>query len=162
MLEMQKSFQSLSTPPPPDPRKSPRIETRNLISYFSFNKAGKLISEDLGVALDISEGGILLETPYNIKSGLLVLATIDRKNNLIEMKGELIRSRKTSSGMFHCGIKFIGVDERMEHFISNLIQEYNFRRKNLHIAIKQKVDKMNLQSISACSESNQGANQSNV
>ena len=149
-------------PPPPDPRKSPRIETRNLISYFSFNKAGKLISEGLGVALDISQGGILLETPCNIKSGLLVLATIDRKNNLIEVKGELIRSRKTSSGMFHCGIKFIGVDERMEHFISNLIQEYNFRRKNLHIAIKQKVDKMNLQSISACSESNQGANQSNV
>jgi predicted Zn finger-like uncharacterized protein len=58
---------------PADPRKSPRIKTRNLISYFSFNKAGKLISEGLGVALDISEGGILLETPYNIKSGLLVL-----------------------------------------------------------------------------------------
>jgi hypothetical protein len=101
----------------------------------------------LGVALDISEEGILLETPNNIKSGLLVLATIDRKNNLIEVKGELIRSRKTSTGMFQCGIKFIGIDERMEPFISNLIKEYNFRRKNLHIAIKQKIDKMNRQSI---------------
>jgi c-di-GMP-binding flagellar brake protein YcgR len=94
----------------------------------------------LGVALDISEGGILLKTPSNIKSGLLVLATIDSKNNLIEVKGELIRSRKTSRGMFLCGIKFISVDERMEHFISNLIKEYTFRRQNPHIAIRQKVD----------------------
>ena len=69
-----------------------------------------------------------------------ILATIDRKNNLIEVKGELIRSRKTSRGMFLCGIKFIGVDERMEHFISNLIKEYNFRRQDPHIGIRQKVD----------------------
>ena len=127
-------------PQPADARKSPRIKTRNLISYFSFNKAGKLISEGLNVALDISEGGILLKTPCTIKSGLLVLATIDSKNNPIEVKGELIRSRKTSRGMFLCGIKFIGVDERMEHFISNLIKEYNFRRQDPHIGIRQKVD----------------------
>ena len=99
-----------------------------------------MISEGLGIALDISEGGILLKTPNKIKSGLLVLATIDKKMNLIEVKGKLIRSIQTAGGMFLCGIKFIGVDERMDHFISNLIKEYNFRRQNPHIRIRQKVD----------------------
>jgi c-di-GMP-binding flagellar brake protein YcgR len=126
---------------------STRIKTRNLISFFSFNKTGKLISEGLGVALDISEGGILLETPYPIKSGLLVAATTDNKNNLFEVKCKLMRTRKTSTGTFLSGIKFIRVDQRMEQFISNLIKEYNFRGKNLHIAVRQKLDKMNRPSI---------------
>ena len=61
-------------PPPVDNRrKTPRVKTQNLISYFTYNEIGKLISHGLGIALDISKGGILLETPYPMESGLLVL-----------------------------------------------------------------------------------------
>ena len=107
-------------PQPVDPRKSPRVKTRNLISYFSFDKSGKLISEGLGVALDISKGGILIETPNHIKSGLLILAATDNNNNLIEIKGKIIRSREKPIGTFLIGIKFIAVDERVSQFVATI------------------------------------------
>lgn len=106
-----------------------------------------MISEGLGVGLNISENGILLETPDHIKSGLLILAATDGKSNLVEVKAKLVHTRKTSNGTFLAGIKFIGAGERLEHFISNLIKDYNFRGENLHIAIRQKVDKRNQQTI---------------
>jgi hypothetical protein len=33
----------------------------------------------MGVALDVSQGGISLETPNSIETGLIVLATTDRE-----------------------------------------------------------------------------------
>ena len=121
-----------------DPRKSPRVKTRNLVSYFSFDKDGKLTSEGMGIVLDISEDGILIETPNNIKLGLLVMAVTDKMNNLIEIKGEIIRIRRKPNGMFFIGIKFIGVEERVSQFVATLIKEYSFRRENLYYSVKQK------------------------
>ena len=131
-------------PHPHDPRKSPRVKTRNLISYFSFDKAGKLISEGLGIVLDVSEGGILIETPNHIKSGLLVLAVTDKNNNLIEIKGKIIRSRKKSLGTYICGVKFMGVDERVAQFVATLIKEYNFQQHNLFYSVKRKNEQFQL------------------
>ena len=107
-----------------------------MISYSVFNKSGKLISHGLGIALDISEGGLLLETPDYIKSNLLKLAATDNKKNLIEVEGKIIRTKKVSTGMYLSGIRFIGVDERVTKFIATLIKEYNFRGENLFFTVK--------------------------
>jgi c-di-GMP-binding flagellar brake protein YcgR len=116
-----------------DRRKYKRVKTQNLVSYFSFDNTGKLISHSLGIALDISKGGILLETTYPIESGLIVLAATDRERNLIEVKSKLVYSKKTSTGTYFSGLKFIGVDERVTKFITKLIKEYNYRGYNLFI-----------------------------
>jgi c-di-GMP-binding flagellar brake protein YcgR len=96
-----------------DRRKYKRVKTQNLVSYFSFDNTGKLISHSLGIALDISKGGILLETTYPIESGLIVLAATDRERNLIEVKSKLVYSKKTSTGTY--------------------FKEYNYRGYNLFI-----------------------------
>jgi predicted Zn finger-like uncharacterized protein len=114
-------------------RKDQRVKTQNLISYFSFDEDGKMISHGLGIALDISKGGILLETTAAIKSGLIVLAATDRKKNLFEVKGELAYSKRASAGSYCSGIKFIGVKERVTQFITNLVKEYNYQGYNLFI-----------------------------
>ena len=125
-------------PEPVDPRKYSRVKTRNLISVFSFDKDDNLISHGLGIAMDISKGGILLETPTPIKSGLLVLSATDRDNNLMELRGKLIHSAQSTTGTFLSGIEFIGVDGRVRDFITRLIKEYNFRGSNLFIAVTRK------------------------
>ena len=124
-------------------RKNPRVKTQNLISYFTYNENGSLISHGLGIALDISKGGILLETPYPMESGLLVLNATDRNKNSIEVKGKLIYSKPTSIGTYLCGIEFIGIDERVRNFIANLIKEYHFQGNNLFIALKKRSDYLN-------------------
>ena len=114
-------------------RKDHRVKTQNLISYFSLDKAGKIISHGLGIAMDISKGGILLQTPDAIQSNLIILAATDRKNNLFEVKGELAYSERIFFGTFFSGIKFIDSNERVKIFIVNLIKEYNSHGHNLYI-----------------------------
>ena len=70
-----------------DRRKHKRLKTRNLISHVSYDMRGKLISQGLSKVLNISMGGMLLETPEPIESGLLSLMATDEKNNLIEIDG---------------------------------------------------------------------------
>jgi predicted Zn finger-like uncharacterized protein len=120
-------------------RKYQRVKTQNLISYFSFDDNGKLISHGLGIALDVSKGGILLETPYPIESGLLVITATDKDKNFVEVESKLIYSKKTSIGTYLCGIEFLGIDERVINFITQLIKECNFRGNNLFIVLKKKL-----------------------
>ena len=129
-------------------RKHPRIKTSNLISYHSFDETGKLISHGLGVALDISKGGILLETPYFVESGPIVLAAIDWEKNFVEVKGKLIYSVKESAEMYRCGIEFVGINERVAEFIVNLIKNHNYQGHNLFIAIGRKIQDLQSQQIS--------------
>ena len=114
-----------------DRRKYRRVKTQNLISYFSFDETGKMHSNGLGIAMDLSQGGVLLETTNAIKPGLIVLAATDRKKNLIEVKGKIAYSKRTSSGTYFTGIEFTGVNERVTEFITKLIKEYNWQGYNL-------------------------------
>jgi hypothetical protein len=93
----------------------------------------------MGIALDISKSGILLETPNSIKSGFLVLTATDKLKKFIEVNGRLIYSKKSSRGTYLCGIEFIGNDERVIDFITKLIRVYNVQRNNLFIILKKKL-----------------------
>jgi hypothetical protein len=116
-------------------RKHPRIPTRNLISHLTIEEHGKPISQGLSKAIDISKGGILLETPHPIESGLISLMAVGLDNKFIEIKGELIYSKKTDSGMYHSGIRFVGPDDQVNKFVVGLIKEYNYRRNNLSFSL---------------------------
>jgi predicted Zn finger-like uncharacterized protein len=118
---------------PPDVinrRKHTRTKTRNLISHITVDEDGKLVSQGLSKAIDISRGGILLETPHPIESGMISLMAIDLDNKLIEIKGELVYCRKTAAGIYHSGIKFVGSNEQVVKFVVRLIKEYNHRKNN--------------------------------
>ena len=112
-----------------DQRKHQRLKTRNLISYVSYDKTGQLISQGLGKALDISKGGILLEALEPIESGLLSLTATDVENNLIEIDGNLVHYKESSSGRYLSGISFIGTDEQVATFVTELIKQHNFQKK---------------------------------
>ena len=93
-----------------------------------------MVSQGIGIAMDISKGGILLQTTDAIESRLIALAAIDRKKNLFKAKGRLAYSKKTSIGTYFSGIKFIGVEKHVTRFIVNLVKEYNFYGYNLFIS----------------------------
>ena len=112
-------------------RKNKRVKTQNLISYFTFDETGEMISHGLGIAMDLSKGGVLLETTNHIKSGLIVLAATDRERNLIEVKGKIAYSKKSSTGTYLTGIEFTGVNARVTQFITKLIKEYSWQGYNL-------------------------------
>ena len=129
-------------------RKHPRVKTSNLISYHSFDETGKLISYGLGLALDISKGGILLETPCFVESGPIVLTAIDWEKNIVKVKGKLIYCVKQATELYRCGIEFAGMDLQVSNFITFLIKNHNYQGYNLFIAIGRKIQGLESQPIS--------------
>ena len=90
-----------------------------------------MISQGLSKALNISKGGMLLETPEPIEKGLLSLMATDENNDLIEIDCNLVYCKKTSTGRYHSGISFLASDDEVTTFVTKLIKEYNFRRSSL-------------------------------
>ena len=117
-----------------DQRKYPRVKTINLISHVTIDANGRWIFQGMGRALDISKGGILLETACPIELGGLSMMTVDMDNNLIEIKGESIYCSKSNTLMYHSGVKFIGTDEQVTKFVTQMIKVYNHRKNKLLFA----------------------------
>ena len=134
-------FKIYTPPSVGDRRKHKRIKTKNLISYFAYNEKGKLISHGMGVALDISKGGILMETPHFIESGIIVITAVNREKQFIEVEGNLKYSSESSSETYLCGIEFTDNEDRVINFITNLIKEYNIQKNNLFITVKKRLDR---------------------
>jgi hypothetical protein len=120
-----------------DRRQFPRTKTRNLIAHVSVDQNGKMISQGMGKALDISQGGMLLETPYPIEIGEISLMAVDKDLNLLEIKAELVYCKKAGSGKFQSGIKFIGTESQVLNFVKSLIIEYSHRKQTMHIEMSQ-------------------------
>lgn len=116
-----------------DRRKHQRIKTQNLISHFSFDELGKLDSQGIGKAIDISKGGILIETLHPIESDSISLMAVDLENNLIEIKGRLMHLKKSPAGTYLSGIEFVDNDKQVINFIIKLVKVYNHRKSNLFI-----------------------------
>jgi hypothetical protein len=73
-----------------DRRQFPRTKTRNLIAHVSVDQNGKTVSQGMGKALDISKGGMLLETVYPIEAAQISLMAVDKDDNLLEIKAEFV------------------------------------------------------------------------
>ncbi|MBW1910722.1 MAG: PilZ domain-containing protein [Deltaproteobacteria bacterium] len=73
-------------------RKHPRFESFNLLSYVCLDENNHALDQGMGRTLNVSEGGILLETPN----------PIDPKHTLVLTIGD---------GKVRTGIQFIEMNE---------------------------------------------------
>ena len=60
-----------------DRRKNPRTDICNPISYFCMDKDGHILDQHTGVAFNISQSGIGIETGLKIESDYILLNFID-------------------------------------------------------------------------------------
>lgn len=113
-----------------DRRKFPRIKICNPISYDSVNKEGILLDQNTGLALDISQNGILLETAQIIRSKYIYLIFVDLENNLNRITGRVVFSVKNKNGNFKSGINFDGDPEDNIEFAKKLVQAYHRQKSD--------------------------------
>ena len=118
-----------------DRRKHVRVKSNNLISYESIDKDDKVVSNSMGKALNVSRSGILLETAHLIEAEYVSLRTFDLDNNLIKLKGQLIYCRKTDSGWYQAGIRFVGSMQETANFAVKLMNVYQCRKHNMTVQV---------------------------
>ena len=111
-----------------DRRKFPRVKIFNPISYDCVDKDGNLIDQRMGIALDISQNGILLETPHILESKYIYLLFVNTDNELMRITGQVIFSVKKKDGKFKTGINFQGAHEETIQFAKKIVQAYHYQK----------------------------------
>ena len=111
-------------------RKFPRIKIRNFISFVEYNKDGQIESHNPGIALDVSQGGILLETRDKLDTQCIHLIYTSNDSKLIEIKAKVVYSLPAGDEKFNNGLSLQGKPDENLQFVTNLIQAYHFRKKS--------------------------------
>jgi c-di-GMP-binding flagellar brake protein YcgR len=104
-----------------DKRKEPRISSSNLIFYVSLDENGQAITQGMGRALNVSEGGILLETHGPIDPHYMVSITIAMEDELMDFKGRIAHSAKRGDGRFTTGVEFIEMNEEKRRHLGQYV-----------------------------------------
>jgi hypothetical protein len=92
-------------------RQFERKHSQNLIDYVEMDYEGKPAHRYMGRTLNVSEGGILLETYKPLTEGQIVIITIAIDEEMVALKGRVIHVKKTAESLFHSGIDFLKINE---------------------------------------------------
>jgi c-di-GMP-binding flagellar brake protein YcgR len=116
--------------PMKDRRRHPRAETSNTVSYVCVDKSGSGFDQGMGRTVNISQGGMLLETFVVIESKYIIIATIDLEGSVIQTKGKVAYSKRIDSGQFLTGIRFLETPEKNIKVVTNFIKTHYYRQNN--------------------------------
>ena len=106
-------------------RKHPRVDINNLVSYRSKDDSGNQIKEGRGKSVNISQGGILIETYDPFEWQDILLLSIDIEDELVSIKGKVIYCNAANFGKFRTGIQFLETNDKIVTFVEGLLETYS-------------------------------------
>lgn len=109
---------------PMEKRQHSRINSSNLLSYTCVNAENTVVQQGMGKTLDVSEGGILLETHVPIDSQHLVYLDIGFKDDVAELIGKVAYTRNGESGRVESGIRFEEYGDETRQVLQQFIEEF--------------------------------------
>ena len=93
-------------------RKYPRFGSLNILAYVCIDENKNIVKQGMGRTLNVSEGGILLETHIPIDPQYTVSLTIGLEDDLMtDINGKVVHSKAGEAGRFESGIEFQEIDE---------------------------------------------------
>lgn len=106
-------------------RKHPRIDIHNLLSYRCMDGNGNQTREGRGKSVNISRGGILIETQDPFKWQDVLLLSIDIEDESVSTKGKVVYCHAANFGKFRTGIQFLETNEKIVLFVDRLLKTYS-------------------------------------
>ncbi len=111
-------------------RKHNRIESFKLISYTCIDENNNVVSQGMGRTLNVSEGGILLETHVLVAVGTIVSLAIGLEDDLVNLSGKVMHNKPGKKGMFEAGIEFQPIpDQKTVRVLNKYIQAFKSQMK---------------------------------
>jgi hypothetical protein len=110
-------------------RQYPRVSIHVPVNYTLLDGKGRIESECIGVVLDVSVGGLLLESFDFVWTEYVGIGFIDMDNRDAQIKCKMAYSRKTDLGVVHTGMTFQGAEAEKLAFVAKIIRA-NFYRKH--------------------------------
>ena len=106
-----------------------RVKIHKGLSYNGLDINSNVIERYMGVALNICQNGIQLETDRVIYTKHILLMFFDYQSNYISTKGQVVYSNKDESGKFNTGIKFDGTKQENLQFVKKLLKSYHYQKR---------------------------------
>ena len=102
-------------------RKDPRVNSQNLVFYICLDEGDRQVKQGMGRTLNVSEGGILLETHESIEQPGCVILTLGLEEYMMAIKGRMIFSNRRGDGRFETGIQFMEMDDQRRRSLRQYI-----------------------------------------
>ena len=109
-----------------DKRLHKRIDALNLLSYVCIDENDQVVLQGMGRTLNVSQGGILLETHIQMDSKYTVSLTIGLEEGLVDIKGEIAHSSpgKGKGENYESGIQFLEMDEPVLQVLKKYVKAF--------------------------------------
>jgi hypothetical protein len=93
-------------------RRHNRICSINIISYECLNDNQEVVAQGVGRTLNVSMGGLLLETYLPLNEDCRLSLTIDMHDDLVmDLKARVVYCRDRGNGKYESGIEFLESNE---------------------------------------------------
>ena len=102
---------------PSDKRKHARIDSTNLVSYECQDAERVVAKAGMGRTLNVSEGGILLETHQAVDAEAKVALTIAMEDEIMVIQGRVAFCRRREDGRYETGLEFTEADAKKASFL---------------------------------------------
>lgn len=108
-------------------RRHERFRSANLIHYTILDETGVATAQGMGKTLDVSLGGILIETSEALDPGAAVSIGIGLKDALAQVQGVIAHTAPETDGKFKVGVRFGDLEPGsvsiLEQFISAFLEQ---------------------------------------
>lgn len=111
-------------------RVNTRVKTVNLISYVSLDENGKPLEQGMGRTLNISQGGLLIETKVPIEAQYILLMAVDINDELVDIKGGVVYSRRSGDKIFHTGVRFIETNDKIRKVVIEMVKTFSKQKRD--------------------------------
>lgn len=101
-----------------------RPESLNLLDYLVVDEQGRPSEYSMARTLNVSKGGILMETHIPLPKGQQVMITLGLKEQLIDVMGRIVYT-SSSSGRHENGIEFFHVSDNDKRVLDNYVAAFH-------------------------------------
>jgi hypothetical protein len=120
-------------------RKFQRVEIYSPILYLCIDKNGNILEQNMGIARNVSQAGIQIQTFQKIDSEYVILICTNLDRFQIEAKGKVIYCRRINSDLFSIGIKLQETAEKNICLIKALVRSFYYGKAKTHLKITPEV-----------------------
>lgn len=86
---------------------------------------GNQTKEGRGKSINISQGGILIETRDPFEWQDIIRLFIDIEDESVNIKGKVVYCNAANFGKFRTGIQFLETNEKIISFVEGLLKTYS-------------------------------------
>lgn len=106
-------------------RRNERLEAITLLDYTALDDMGKTINHSMGRTLNVSEGGVLLDTHIPFRVGQTIVLAIELEEEIVEFTGKVVHIEKNEQGRYSSGIEFEDCSSEDQKILHEYLKAFN-------------------------------------